>query len=402
MMWFEKRQLRLVLLVLAAVFVVLSAIYVVVFRVPYVPAYENIREGDAAAIVAELEAGGIPYRLENKGHDVLVPEDRAAEAQVLVAGADIPLGGTVGFELFNDSDMGLTEFAQKVNLQRALQGELARTIMSMGGVEFARVHLALPERSIFRSEQGDPTAAVTLQMKPGQVLSPQRIDGVRQLIAYSVPDLRADAVAILNENGDLVSGVPAADNGFGAPLTERAALEQYYETRARRAITAAAPGLHFQVTVSTRQPAMAARGEPARRHAALSHDQFVLNIMVRTRDELDPARQERIEAALSDTLGLDRGAGDALIFSIGLVSSPVPAPAPIPSTPVAVAEPAGVSDAGGTWDWLFSRWTLIALVLAVIAALIVRPRRQLDDEQAASFAELLKGGIGDRETLDAR
>src|SRR3990170_3931754 len=129
-MSFEKRQLRLILLILAATLVVLSAIYVFVLRVRYVPAYENIRESDAAAIVAELEAGGIPYRIENQGHDVLVPEDRAAEAQVLVAGADIPLGGTVGFELFNDSDMGLTEFAQKINLQRALQGELARTIMT--------------------------------------------------------------------------------------------------------------------------------------------------------------------------------------------------------------------------------------------------------------------------------
>lgn len=117
-MAFERRQLRLILLILAATLVVLSAIYVFVFRVPYVAAYENIREADAAAIVAELEAGGIPYRIENQGHDVLVPEDRAAEAQVRVAGADIPLGGTVGFELFNDSDMGLTEFAQKINLDR--------------------------------------------------------------------------------------------------------------------------------------------------------------------------------------------------------------------------------------------------------------------------------------------
>ncbi len=401
-MSFEKRQLRLALLILAATLVVLSAIYIFVFRVPYVTAYENIREGDAAAIVAELEAGGIPYRLENKGHDVLVPEDRAAEAQVLVAGADIPLGGTVGFELFNDSDMGLTEFAQKINLQRALQGELARTIMSMDGVEFARVHLALPERSIFRSEQGDPTAAVTLQMKPGQALSQQRIEGVRQLVAYSVPDLRADAVAVLDERGDLVSGVPAADNGFDAPLTERAALEQYYETRARSAIAGAAPGLRFQVTVSTRQPATPAGGEPAAQRTALSRDQFVLNVMVRTRDELDPARQERIEAALSDTLGLDRGRGDALVFSIGLVSSPAPLPTPIPSAPPGTAEPAVALDTGGNWDWLFSRWTLIVLVLATIAALIVRPRRQLDDVQAASFAELLKGGIGDREALDGR
>jgi len=401
-MSFERRQLRLILLILAITLVVLSAIYVFVFRVPYVPAYANIRESDAAAIVAELDAAGIPYRLENQGHDVLVPEDRAAEAQVVVAGADIPLGGTVGFELFNDSDMGLTEFAQKINLQRALQGELARTIMSMDGIEFARVHLALPERSIFRSEQGEPTAAVTLQMKLGTALSQQRIDGIRQLIAYSVPDLQADAVAILDEKGDLVSAVASPDNGFDAPLTERAALEQYYETRARGAISGAAPGLRFQVTVSTRQPALPAGREPDAQSTTLSRDQFVLNVMVRTRDELEPAQQERIEATLSDTLGLDRGRGDALVFSIGLVSAPSPIPVPVPSVPAAGVQPTDKLAADASWDWLFNRWTIILLILGVIAALIVRPRRQLDDEQAASFAELLKGGIADREAFDAR
>jgi flagellar M-ring protein FliF len=398
----ERGQLRLILIVLVAMVAVLTAVYVFVFRVPYVPAYENIRESDAAAIVAELETGGIPYRLENQGHDILVPEDRAAEAQVVVAGADIPLGGTVGFELFNDSDMGLTEFAQKINLQRALQGELARTIMSMDGVEFARVHLALPERSIFRSEQGEPTAAVTLQMKPGQPLSQQRIDGIRQLVAYSVPDLQAGAVAILDQKGDLVSGAPSPDNGFDAPLTERAALEQYYETRARSAIAGAARGLRFQVAVSTRQPALPAGQALSGERAAPSRDQFVLNVMVRTGEALDPAQQERIETALSDTLGLDRGRGDALVFSVGLVDAPAPRPVPIPAVPAA-GEPSVVKfDTGGTWDWLFSRWTLIALALTAIVALVVRPRRQLDDEQAASFAELLKDGMVEREALDAR
>src|SRR5881394_1772705 len=96
-----------------------------------VPAYQNIRESDASAIVTELDRAGIPYDLANEGHDILVPEDQAAAARVLIAGSDVAMGGSVGFELFNDSDMGLTEFAQKINFQRAMQGELARTIMGM-------------------------------------------------------------------------------------------------------------------------------------------------------------------------------------------------------------------------------------------------------------------------------
>ena len=200
-MSFDKKQLRLILVLLAAITVVLLAAYYTLVRVPMVPAYQNIREEDASAIVAELDRAGIPYELTNGGHDIMVPEDQAPAARVQIAGSDVAMGGTVGFELFNDSDMGLTEFAQKINFQRALQGELSRTIMSMQGVEFARVHLALPERSIFRSEQSEPTAAVTIQMAPGAALLEQRIDGIRQMVAHSVPGLAAGSVRDTGRKG---------------------------------------------------------------------------------------------------------------------------------------------------------------------------------------------------------
>ena len=150
-MKFDARQIRMVLLMLAAVVAILAILWFALLRTNFVPAYQNIRQADASAIVAELDSAGIPYRLANDGHDILVPEEQASDARVAVAGSEVAIGGTVGFELFNDSDMGLTEFAQKINFQRAMQGELSRTIMMMDGIEFARVHLAIPERSIFRA-----------------------------------------------------------------------------------------------------------------------------------------------------------------------------------------------------------------------------------------------------------
>lgn len=251
-MQFAQRQWRLFAVVFAAVVAVLVLAYYFLIRVEMVPVYQNIRTADASAIVGALDQADIPYRLANDGHDILVPEDRASDARVAVAGSEIAVGGSVGFELFNDSDMGLTEFAQKINFQRAMQGELARTIMMMEGTEFARVHLAIPERSIFRAAQGDPTAAVTVQMRDGFTLTDERVDGIRQLVASSVPGLPYASVAVLNDEGDLVSGGPFGVE-VAAVLSERDALEQLYRARARDALAAALAGIPFEIELSAVQ-----------------------------------------------------------------------------------------------------------------------------------------------------
>lgn len=403
-MSFDSKQLRLILGLLAAVTAVLAVAYYTLLRVPMVPAYQNIREADASAIVAELERAGIPYGLANGGHDILVPEDQAAAARVLIAGSDVAMGGTVGFELFNDSDMGLTEFAQKINFQRAMQGELSRTIMSMDGIAFARVHLALPERSIFRAEQGEPTAAVTIEMAPGSTLGQARIAGIRQLVASSVPGLSAGSVAILDERGDLVSGPAPTDNGYGAALTERAALEQYYQTLVRQAIARVVPALRFEATVNAREPVAFAEEAVAAERGAPDRDKVALGVLVRTENELDPMDREAIEAAVADALELDRARGDSLTFLLGLTAARNWEPAASAPDEAAQAPAVAASDAvAGDWSsWLFSRWTLIGLALLAIAALIVRPRRQLDDEETTSFAELLKSAAAEREVADAR
>ena len=411
----DSRRLRFVLLLFVAVVAVLTITWFAVLRTTYVPAYQNIREADAAQIIGALDAAGIPYRIANDGHDILVPEESAAEARVVVAGANVSFGGTVGFELFNDSDMGLTEFAQKINFQRAMQGELSRTIMMMDGVDFARVHLAIPERSIFRAAQGTPTAAVTVEMLPDARLTAQRIGGIRQLVASSVPGLATYDVAVLDEEGDLVSNAAPLDGADpAAPVSERDALENLYLVKANKAIASVLPGLRFEVQVAARQTGFlsiddAANGEVPSiadtARATPGRDDIALRVMVRTPQELGPEERDIIQVALTDTLGLAEGRGDVLAFSTGTLTGAVSSSAsPLPAAVPAASETSSEIDESWTWDQglgeqLFSRWTMIMFVLLGIALLVIWPRRRLASEDAASFAEMLKSASAERESL---
>lgn len=399
-----RQQIVLIAVLLTMVVGLLSLAYFLFFRTPMIPAYQNIRQSDASAIVAELDKAGIPFRLENEGHDVLVPEDRASEARVAVAGSNVALGGTVGFELFDNSDMGLTEFAQKINFQRAMQGELSRTIMMTQGVEFARVHLALPERSIFRASQGDPTAAVTVQMIAGRALSPQRVEGIQRLVASAVPGMAQAAVSVLDENGDLVSPVPASDNGYGAPLDERSALAQYYEAKASDAIRDVAPDTRFEVSVNVRRPLQSESASSAETNRGMpARDTMILDVSVRTATVLASDVEGRITAAISDSLTLDRARGDTLKFAIGPVGvafqrSDLSQEARQP--PAANPRQADRSDTDWPFGTSWRPWVLLLAFLAIFA-LAVRPRRRLDDAQALSFAEHLKSTTLDREGHNA-
>lgn len=397
-----RHQLILIAALLGATCLALLAAYLMFFRSAMIPAYQNIRQSDASAIVAELDKAGIPYRLANDGHDVLVPEDRASEARVAVAGSDIAVGGTVGFELFDNSDMGLTEFAQKINFQRAMQGELARTIMAMQGVEFARVHLAFPERSIFRANQGEPTAAVTVQMMRGAALGPRRIEGIQQLIASAVPGMSVAAVSVLDDKGDLVSSSPPAQGAYGAPLDERGALAQYYEVRATDAVRDAAPGLRFDVTVNPQAVdgaagAVGALDGSMEPRATPERADLRLAVEIRAAQAIAPDVQQRIAAAVGDRLALDLDRGETIRFTVGPVGLAYRPPAqPAAAAPLpGVGEPESrLDDWWSGWGW--RPWALLLLVGAILL-LALRPRRRLAEAEILSFAEQLKQPVNDRE-----
>src|SRR5439155_4294 len=141
----------------------------------YRPLFTNLAAEDASAIVEALRAEKAPFRLEDGGRAILVPAERLYELRLALASHGLPAGGGVGFELFDRQTLGQTDFLQRLNYQRALQGELGRTISRLGGVESARVHLALPERSRFVGEDRRPSASVMVKLAPGRALSAAQI-----------------------------------------------------------------------------------------------------------------------------------------------------------------------------------------------------------------------------------
>ncbi|NTX26866.1 flagellar M-ring protein FliF [Burkholderia pyrrocinia] len=223
-----RRQLAGVA-VLVAIIASLIAVGYVALRPRYQVLFRDLKPQDAATIVAELERQKVPFRVDESSSAVLVP---AADAQVMrlkLMSSDMRLQGAVGFELFNNSDLGITDFAQKVNYQRALQGELARTIMSLDEIELARVHLAFPDSSIFRRADDRPKASVALFMRNGHTLGPDTVRGIQRLVAAAVPQLSAADVTVVDQRGEPAAGrdVPVDDPHYAL----KHALEREYERK---------------------------------------------------------------------------------------------------------------------------------------------------------------------------
>ena len=168
--------------------------------------YTNLSDQDAAAVVDQLNTQNIPHQLTNQGRNVSVPSNRVHEIRLNLASQGLPAGTEVGLELFEDTPMGMTEFTQKLNFQRALQGELARTIKSLESVEQARVHLAIPKDEVFIKEKQNGKASVMVKLHPGRTLSPNQIQGIIHLVSSSVANIPPGNVVLVDPKGNLLSG----------------------------------------------------------------------------------------------------------------------------------------------------------------------------------------------------
>ncbi len=177
--------------------------------------YADLGASDAASIISWLKANNTPYQLTNNGHNIRVPAAGIHEVRLQLASAGLPQGGGVGFEIFDKQSFSLTDFVQKVNYTRALQGELARTIASLKPVENARVHLALPEKRLFKNQQKPATASVIVTLRPGRQLHETQIQGIVHLVSSSIEGLSPDDVVIIDQNGNVLTkyenkGLPGA------------------------------------------------------------------------------------------------------------------------------------------------------------------------------------------------
>jgi flagellar M-ring protein FliF len=192
--------------ILAAMLLVLCAVWLA--RTDYQVLFTDLKPQDTAAMVAELERQKIPYRIGGDGNTILAPADTVHATRLKLMGKDIALHGAAGFELFNNADFGMTEFAQKINYQRALQGEITRTILSLAEVRDARVHLALPEEGLFKRGTVKGKAAITLSLKAGASLRAEQVTGIQRLVAASVPGIAAQDVTILDQRGVALTRAP--------------------------------------------------------------------------------------------------------------------------------------------------------------------------------------------------
>lgn len=166
--------------------------------------FSNINEKDGGAIVASLEQQNIPHKFNDAG-SLLVPADRVHQVRLKLASQGLPRGGNVGFELLENQKFGTSQFAEQVNYQRGLEGELARTIQSIGAVQAARVHLAIPKPSVFVRDEQKPTASVLLNLYPGRTLDNSQIAGIAYLVSSSVPQLPTANVTVIDQNGALLT-----------------------------------------------------------------------------------------------------------------------------------------------------------------------------------------------------
>jgi len=196
----------------------------------YSTAYSNLKEEDAAAIVAKLKESKMAYELANGGTAIRVPAAVLYDTRLEMASAGLPQGGGTGFELFNQTNFGMTDFLQKVNYQRALEGELSRTINRLAPVEQSRVHIVIPQPTLYTDNQKEASASVVLKLKPGQRLKEGQVRGIAQLLSSSVEGLKPENLTIIDANGDVLSDSLASSKDSYRVGSSQMDSQRGYET----------------------------------------------------------------------------------------------------------------------------------------------------------------------------
>lgn len=238
--------------------VVLIAGYVVftMANEPYTALFTNLDREDAAALIVKLKEKKVPYRLQGDGTTIEVPESKVRETRLDLAGSGLPRGAGVGFESFDKVRLGATEFEQRVLFRRALEGELARTFGTLGAVQSARVHLVLPERSVFVSKNEPASASIVVKLKPGASLGSADVAAMVNLAGSSVPGLSADRVTLVTTEGTMLHRPRRSRDGESSVddederTSQFRALESGLEERTRAMLERVLGAGHVDVRVT--------------------------------------------------------------------------------------------------------------------------------------------------------
>ena len=234
------------------------ALYVLAYRSDLQPLYTDLPAQDAAQVVAQLDELKIPHQVSADGRNILVDSTLVGETRMRIDGSNLAVQGGQGFELFDNADYGMTEFVQKINYQRALQGEIARTVMGLGVVRQARVHLVLPEQGLFQQARNEPKASVSVVQEPQRVLTAAQIAGIQQLVASAVDGMDSSGVTVIDERGVVLTQSRTQDDAAAGPsLGRKQEVEEYLSRKAASILDQLyEPGLavvNIDVTLGTEQ-----------------------------------------------------------------------------------------------------------------------------------------------------
>jgi len=224
---------KLGLIIGIAAIIALVAGGVLWYKTPtYQVLFSNLSDRDGGAVIGALQQMNVPYKAE--GSTILVPMESVYEARLKLASQGLPKGSVVGFELMEGQKLGVSQFVEQVNYQRALEGELTRSIQSLSAVQGARIHLAIPRPSVFLRDQQKPSASVLLNLGGGRRLEPSQVSGIIHLISSSVPDLPVQNVTVVDQNGNLLSGPDTNFKKAGLDPTQLDYLTQVESSYAKR------------------------------------------------------------------------------------------------------------------------------------------------------------------------
>ncbi len=429
-------------------------------RTEYAVLFSRLTEADAAGIVTELKKQKVDYQLGDGGTSIRVPAERVHDIRLALMSSGTPLAGGVGFEIFDRQGLGATEQSQRVSFQRALQGELARTIGALDGVQQARVHLVLSESTLFRRDRQEARASVSLKLEPGNVLQNAQIFGIQRLVAAAVPGLDIGRVVVTDQHGITLSASDALTVG-GATGEGRLSMKREVEEYVTRKIVALldrayGPGraivsvdatLNFDEVRRTVQDLMPTNGQNVRRRrqttagtaldpaATFQEDvtprgttdteydygrrveQVVaapggvtrLSIGVIVPGNMDLATQQRIEDLVRVAAGLNETRGDVVVVqnldgigsegSVALPAAADPLAAIEAAVPAVVPAAAPAAAAAVRWQPWYPWAGGAALLLIIVMVLLLRrggTDARLSDDERARLLADVKASLAGR------
>ena len=222
----------------AASIAIVAALFMWASSPEYRVLYSNLSEADGGSIINELDTRGIPYQFSEGGQALMVPSDQVHTLRLQLAEQGLPRGGNLGLELMDSQAFGISQFAEQINYQRGLEGELARSIESLGPVEGVRVHLSMAKPSVFIRDREPAKASVVLTLLPGRVLGEGQVSAIVHMVSGSVPDLAAEDVTVVNQDGRLLSAETSSGNDLdGSQLEYIVEVERSYQQRIENILT---------------------------------------------------------------------------------------------------------------------------------------------------------------------